>query len=180
MGSGGSGLREDGAGRAGRSAPDVSDSTAWVAAYGELYAPMVRLAGLLVCDYQFGEEIAQDAFARLIEVGASVTDPASYLRATVTNLCRSRLRRAILARRHRLEPAVAHPKDAADQVADELVIRDALGRLPRRQREAVVLRYFADLSEAETSKVMGVSAGSVKTHLHRGLRALAASLGEPE
>jgi RNA polymerase sigma factor (sigma-70 family) len=54
----------------------------------------------------------------------------------------------------------------------------ALRRLPVRQREALVLRYYADLSEAEIAAAMGVSAGSVKTHAHRGLATLAELLGE--
>ncbi len=57
-------------------------------------------------------------------------------------------------------------------------VTGALERLPARQREAVVLRYFAELSEAETATAMGVSAGSVKTHLHRALNALSAELKE--
>ena len=54
----------------------------------------------------------------------------------------------------------------------------ALRQLPVRQREALVLRYYADLSEAEIAAAMGVSTGSVKTHAHRGLAALAKLLGE--
>lgn len=69
--------------------------------YPDLYPTLVRLAGLLVCDYQLGEEIAQDAFARLVETRGSVSDPGAYLRATVANLCRSRIRRAVVARRQR-------------------------------------------------------------------------------
>jgi RNA polymerase sigma factor (sigma-70 family) len=56
----------------------------------------------------------------------------------------------------------------------------ALRRLPERQREALALRYFLDLPEAEIAAAMGVSAGSVKTHVHRGLAALAQLLGEKD
>jgi RNA polymerase sigma-70 factor (sigma-E family) len=152
---------------------------AWDDLYADLYPPMVRLAGLLMCDYQLGEEIAQDAFARLVETRDSVSDPASYVRATITNLCRSRIRRAVMARRQRtMVPPRAVGASLADLVANDVSIRVALRRLPQRQREAVVLRFYVDLSEAETASVMGVSVGSVKTHLHRAIRALSSRLEE--
>lgn len=158
----------------------VATSGKWNDLYSSLYPPMVRLAGLLVCDYRLGEEIAQDAFARLVETGASVSDPAAYLRATIANLCRSRIRRAIVARKQ--WPAMPERQQIGDSlassVADSVTIRAALRRLPQRQREAVVLRYYADLSEAETALAMGVSAGSVKTHLHRAMSALSSGLEE--
>lgn len=53
-----------------------------------------------------------------------------------------------------------------------IVLSDALARLPRRQREVVALRYLADLSEAQVAASLGISTGSVKTHLHRGLISL--------
>src|SRR5438270_9684666 len=72
--------------------------------YKAHYAGLVRLAGLLLGDFFAGEEIAQDAFARLIVASPAVTAPAAYLRATVVNLSRSRIRRAVVARRHRTSP----------------------------------------------------------------------------
>src|SRR5437588_10849575 len=68
--------------------------------YRSHYAASVRLAGLLLGDFSAGEEIAQDAFARLVDA-TDVVDPTAYLRATVVNLSRSRIRRAVVARRHR-------------------------------------------------------------------------------
>jgi RNA polymerase sigma factor (sigma-70 family) len=152
---------------------------AWTDLYGTLYPPMVRLAGLLVCDYQLGEEITQDAFARLVEARDSVRDPGAYLRATVANLCRSRIRRAVIARGRR--PLVSRHNTSegeADRVTASVSIRDALRGLPQRQREAVVLRFYADLSEAETASAMGVSTGSVKKHLHRAMSTLSSRLEE--
>lgn len=153
---------------------------AWEELYRSRYRSTVYLAGLLVGEFRLGEEIAQEAFARLYEHLARVEDQPSYLRGTVVNLCRSRVRRAVRARRwisdagHQLEDE----GDFADRVAAGAAVTGALERLPARQREAVVLRYFAELSETETAAAMGVSAGSVKTHLHRALNALTVELKE--
>jgi len=150
----------------------------WEPLYRSHYAGSVRLAGLLTGDYHHGEEIAQDAFARLLEAGARVENPAAYLRATVVNLSRSRLRRLVLARR-RPDPASPDSPGADEGIeaaAAAGAIRAALRRLPTRQREALVLRFYGDLSLAEVASTMGVSEGAVKTHLHRGLAALAPQL----
>jgi DNA-directed RNA polymerase specialized sigma24 family protein len=71
----------------------------WDDLFHQHYAWAVRFAGLLLGDFDAGEEVAQDAFARLFEGGAVVHEPAAYLRATVVNMCRSRIRRAIVTRR---------------------------------------------------------------------------------
>jgi len=82
------------------------------------------------------------------------------------------------ARRYRRNP---YKSVVAEDASDALVLRAALAaalkKLPRRQREAVALRYLGDLSERETATAMRVSPGSVKTHLSRGLGALRAALG---
>jgi len=67
--------------------------------------------------------------------------------------------------------------DPADQVALRRTLTAALRQLPRRQREAVVLRYLLDFSEAEVAAALGVSQGTVKTHLHRGIAALRKTVG---
>ena len=142
--------------------------------YRAHYAGLVRLAGLLLGDFFVGEEVAQDAFARLVDASAHVNNPGAYLRATVVNLSRSRIRRAILARRHRASqvPPPPDPEEGPDGVAARLALREELATLPRRQREAVVLRFYAGLTDAEIAEAMGVSAGSVKTHLHRAMATL--------
>jgi RNA polymerase sigma factor (sigma-70 family) len=141
--------------------------------YRRVYPQLVRLAGLLLGDFQLGEDMAQEAFARLVEAGPSVADPMPYLRGVVVNLCRSRIRRLAVARR--LQPLVDRPSPVRlnDEAAtDRLVVMSALRNLPRRQRQAAVLRLYGGLSEAETATVMGVSVGSVKTHLHRAVQSL--------
>src|SRR5204862_7428088 len=90
----------------------VVEGTGLEQLYRANYASLVRLAGLLVGDFSLGEEVAQDAFARLVDA-RDVRDPYAYLRATVVNLSRARIRRAVLARRHRAAHAVAAVDPAA-------------------------------------------------------------------
>lgn len=141
--------------------------------YRAHYVGLVRLAGLLVGDFSVGEEVAQDAFARLVDA-RDVREPYSYLRATVVNLSRSRIRRAIVARRHRAAHGVTtvDPAPGPEGVPTQITVRDELARLPRRQREAVVLRYYAGMTDSEIADVLGLSTGSVKTHLHRAMTTL--------
>jgi RNA polymerase sigma-70 factor (sigma-E family) len=144
------------------------------------YDALVRLACLLVDDAGSGEEVVQEAFVRVHGAWARIDDPLTYLRATVTNLARSRLRRRAVARRYVPPPALAAAsaeEDAAVGAEHEFVF-DAVRALPRRQRECVVLRYYLDLSEVEIAAALGISSGSVKSHTHRGMRTLAARLEE--
>lgn len=153
---------------------------AWREVYERRYEATVYLAGLLIGDFRLDEEVAQDAFVRLFESWPRVREPERFLRGTVVNLCRVRVRHAMVVRRR--EVAAAGVVDAEPDVADRLVERSALAvalwRLSRRQGEAVVLRHYWQLSEAEAAEAMGVSAGAVKTHLSRALAALAADLEE--
>jgi RNA polymerase sigma factor (sigma-70 family) len=75
-------------------------------------------------------------------------------------------------------PEAAAGGDAAERHAVGTLVRQALGRLPRQQRAVLVLRYCEDLPETEVAAMLGCSAGTVKTHAHRGLRALRESLGD--
>ena len=138
------------------------------------YPSLVRLACVLLDERGAGEEVVQEAFVRVHRAWAQVDDPLTYLRATVMNLSRSRMRRRLVARR-RVEPAVRPAMSAEEHVvllADQQEVLDALRALPRRQRECLVLRYYLDLSEAEIASTLGISSGSVKSHSHRGLAAL--------
>ena len=132
-----------------------------------MYLPMVRLATLLTDSEAVAEDVVQDCFARLYPRFDRVTDPVPYLRRAVVNACRSwgrrhRLERAYLARQGR--PATV------DLGAEELV--DALGRLPHRQRAAVVLRFYEDLSSEEIASVLGCPVGTAKALVHRGVARL--------
>jgi RNA polymerase sigma factor (sigma-70 family) len=79
--------------------------------------------------------------------------------------------------RRPLPQPTADDADPADAAVTRLALAQALRRLPRRQRDVVVLRYLADLSEADVAESLGVSAGSVKQHAHRAVDALRRALG---
>ena len=143
---------------------------------------MVRLAAMLGADDP--EDVAQEAFVRLHGKARALRDPhaaVGYLRTTVVNLTRSRLRHLSVVRRHTDDA----PQDVASAELD-VVRREAgrdlvaaLRRLSDRHREALVLRYWLDLSEAEMADAMGVSRGTVKSHVSRGLDALGALMEDP-
>ena len=155
----------------------------YVAEYGRL----LRLAALLVDDVYSCEEIVQEAY---LKVHAALLGPKprlrdedralAYLRQTVVNLARSSLRRRIVARKHAPRPMPDAPsaEEGAYAQVERTAVVNALRDLPRRQREAVVLRYYGDLSEAAAASVMGVSVGAVKSYTSRGLAALAEALEE--
>ena len=148
-------------------------------------AGLVALARLLVDDLASAEEVVQDAFVGLLlrerRVG-SPEDALAYVRAAVVNRSRSRLRRRRTERAHVVPEAV--PDASAEAQALRLIeaqeLRAQLATLPRRQREVVVLRYTAGLSEAQIAAALGISAGSVKTHASRALHALGSRLAEEE
>ena len=159
--------------------PDEAVTRLYAAHYGSL----VRLAALLLRDSGAAEEVVQDAFVAMHGRWGRLRDPEralGYLRTAVVNRSRSALRhRAVVAAHPPLPP---HDVPGADTEALARVDRErilgAMALLPSRQREALVLRYYADLSEAQIAAAMGVSAGSVKRHASRGLAALRDRLGE--
>jgi len=144
----------------------------------EHYPGLVRLACVLLDERGAGEEVVQEAFVRVYESWARVDQPLTYLRSTVMNLARSRMRRRLVARR-KVEPASTPGISAEEHVVlldDHQEVLDAMRTLPRRQRECLVLRYYVDLSENDIAATLGISNGSVKSHSSRGLAALARRL----
>jgi len=151
------------------------------------YASLVRLATLVVGDVGLAEQVTQDAFVKLhLRWGGlrHIDKAPAYLRSAVLNGARSQIRRRKVKdrfdARRTVAPAIVTPESAALGRDDHERVVAALRRLPERQREAVALRYYLDLSEADIAAAMGVSAGSVKSHLHRGLASLARHLGEED
>lgn len=155
------------------------------ALHREHYRSLVRLASLLLGDVGASEEVVQDAFVRLqMRWGGlrNLDKAPAYLRSVVLNGARSRLRHQKVRDRYDArQPSRADARSAeAGAMASEEHRRvvEALRQLPERQREALALRFYLDLSEAEMAASMGCSTGSVKTHVHRGLAALSTLLQE--
>jgi RNA polymerase sigma-70 factor (sigma-E family) len=144
--------------------------------HGE-YKSLVRLAVLLVHDVPTAEEVVQDAFEAMHHAWRRLREKEkalSYLRQAVVNKSRSVLRHRTVVDKNAPKPAPDEP--SAEQGALALIERSAviaaLRTLPDRQREAVVLRYYADLSEADIAATMGISRGAVKSHTARAMAAL--------
>lgn len=146
-------------------------------------ARLVQLARWFVDDRTAAEDLVQEAFIRLARAAHRIQDAdraAAYLRSIVINLARDHNRRGLMSLRHRPAAEVDH-RSAEDHVTDDESRRqviNALRALPRRQRDCIVLRYYAELPVADIADTLGLSPNSVKTHLQRGLRALSAQLEE--
>jgi RNA polymerase sigma-70 factor (sigma-E family) len=140
----------------------------------------LRLAYLLTGDRALAEDLVQDAFVRmagrLLHLRSSQMF-AAYLRTTVVNLARSHGRRKAVERRYAQRP-VAVQTAAAFDPSDRDELRTALMALPIRQRTAVVLRYFEDLSERQVADVMRCRPSAAKSLIARGVTSLRGSLGE--
>jgi RNA polymerase sigma factor (sigma-70 family) len=124
---------------------------------------MVRLARGLVDLSETAEEIVQDAFVAVFERWDRLSEPAGYLRTAVVNGARSELRKREVRRRVGLR---ARPAEAP---AERDYLIDALDTLSPKQRTAIVLRFYAQMSERETAEAMGVRPGTVKSLVSRGL-----------
>ena len=153
--------------------------------YAAHYRALVRLAVLLVRDLPTAEDVVQDSFVAMHDGWQRLRDAESapaYLRSAVLNRCRSVLRHRAVADKHVQKPPPDMP--SAEHGVLVLVERSAmvaaLRKLPGRQREAIVLRYYADLSEAEIAAAMGISRGAVKSHTARGMAALRAELEQQD
>lgn len=148
------------------------------ALYETEHVRLVHLARALTASPTLAEEIVQEAFIKVYEKRASVSAPAGYLRQVVVNECHSRTRRAAVER-SKLEILGRRPEPAPSPepgVREEIL--STLSDLPQRQRTAIVLRFYEDLSVAATAELMGVRQGTVKSLVHRGLQALKASIEE--
>jgi len=151
------------------------------ALYAEHYKSLVRLAAMLVRDTPTAEEVVQEAFVAMHAGWQRLEDiekALAYLRQAVVNKSRSVLRHRVVVEKNLLIPPPDMP--SAEHGAFALLERDAvvkaLRKLPERQREAIVLRYYLDLPEAEIAATMGISRGAVKSHTSRGMSALSAAL----
>ena len=163
---------------------DWDADRAVTALYATHYRSLVRLAALLVRDVATAEEVVQDSFVAMHGGWHRLRDSEkafSYLRQSVVNRSRSVLRHRVVVDRNAPKPAPDMPSAEHGAIAllERSAVVSALHMLPPRQREALVLRYYADLSEAQIASVMGISRGAVKSHTARAMSALRSVL-EPE
>ncbi len=147
------------------------------ATYQAHYRSLLGLAALLLDDTASCEDVVQEAFIRVHSARNRVRDrekTLAYLRQTVVNLSRSALRRRILGLKllSKPMPDMASAEEGAyDQLERDDLIKSMRG-LQRRQREVLVLRYFADMTESQVAETLGISLGSVKAYGSRGIAAL--------
>ena len=185
--------RSVGTGRIGSTGATAPTTVSADRGIADLYAAhwhrLVRLAWLLLRDQLAAEDVVQDAFVATHRHWSSIREGGrvvGYLQTAVVNGCRSVQRHTVVVDRQNAKDAAAADApgrtslDSAEAKVMDAVEReamiDALGTLPTRQREVLVLRYYADLSEAQIAAALEISAGTVKAHAHRGLSTLRRSM----
>jgi RNA polymerase sigma-70 factor (sigma-E family) len=168
--------------------PAAADAEAGVTALYEAHAPgLVGLAIIMLGDRHAAEDVVQDAFFGLYRNWDRLCDPSkalTYVRSSVLNGCRTAIRQQ--TRRDRRDRATVTDTRPGFESAESLMLigeehREvllAVRRLPDRQREALVLRFYFGLAEEETARATGISRGTVKSSLSRALAALGRMLTE--
>ena len=154
------------------------------AMYDTEYRSLVRMSAVLLGDVGSAEEIVQDSFIAVHAAWRGLRDidkGTHYLRRTVMNRSRSLLRHRAVVEKHMpaSEPDMPSAEQAAIMRLERTAVIAALRSLPARQREAIVLRFYLDLSEAEAAAAMQISEGALKSHTARAKAALRCLL-EPE
>jgi RNA polymerase sigma-70 factor (sigma-E family) len=168
--------------------PDAAQSV--TALYRAHAVGLIRLAVIMLGDRAAAEDVVQDAFLGLYRHWGGLSDRANaltYVRSSVLNGCRNALRQRT-RREQRYggpdqaaawgEPVAASAETMALVSEEHRRTLDAIRRLPDRQREALVLRYYLDMSEEQTARAMGISRGTVKSATSRAVAALGRMLEE--
>ena len=168
-----------------RGKPAADSAAAAVAALYQHHAVgLIRLAYLMLGDRAGAEDAVQNAFCGLYRHWDRLADrdrALAYVRSSVLNGCRSALRRRTTGRRllTAYQPPTASAEAAVLGLEERQEVMRAVRRLPERQREALVLRFYLDLPEREIARLMGLRPSSVRSATARALKALGHSLGEP-
>lgn len=143
---------------------------------------LIRLAVVMLGDRPAAEDVVQEAFCGLYRRWHTLSDTGkalSYVRSSVMNGCRSVLRRRNRQQAHLADDPLGESAESAVLVSEEhQQVLSAIRRLPDRQREALVLRFYLDLDEGEIASSMRISRGTVKSTTSRALAALGRILGE--
>ena len=155
------------------------DQGAFVEFVAARSAALHRSAYLMVGERQLAQDLLQEAFAKTYAAWPRLRDPAkaeAYTRKVITTTAISWYRR----KSWQEQPSDAIPEVRHDGHADEVAQREwvwtALQSLPPRQRAAIVLRYYEDLTEAQTAAALGCAVGTVKSQVHAGLASLRKTL----
>jgi RNA polymerase sigma-70 factor (sigma-E family) len=159
--------------------PPASDDGSYDEFFDECLPMVLHLARRLTGSPSQAEDIAVEALGRAFAHWGRVRQMAhgqAWVMRVTTNLVIGQARRRRVRDSAQVPPEPPQP-DVAEAVARRLDLTATLLTLPRRQQQAVTLRYLADMPEAEVAAAMGVSAGSVKKHLSRGLTAMRTTLG---
>jgi RNA polymerase sigma-70 factor (sigma-E family) len=139
----------------------------------------IRLAFLITGDRAIAEDLVQEAFSRLVGRLRHLRDPSAfdaYLRRTIVNLSTShfrhrRVERAYLEREAAAPSREGNPNEALDEAMHAVLLR-----LPQRQRAAIILRFYEDLSDVQTAEILRCSAGTVRSLVSRGMKTLRSEL----
>ena len=169
-----------------RGAPGADAAPSVTALYQAHAVGLIRLAIIMLGDRTAAEDVVQDAFFGLYRHWGGLSDPANalnYVRSAVLNGCRT-ARRA-RTRRDRREGLAAPAEPAGESAEASVLIGEehrqvlaAIRALPDRQREALVLRFYLDMSEEEAARAMRISRGTVKSATSRAIAALGRMLQE--
>ena len=175
--------RPDTAPDAGNAPSGRPDATQGVTALYQRHAVgLIRLAIVMLGDRVAAEDVVQDAFFGLYRHWDGLADPGkalTYLRSAVLNRCRNALRQRQRDSRRGDALRIVESAEATVLVGEENArVLAAIRTLPDRQREALVLRFYLDLSQDETARVMGISTGTVKSATSRAVAALGRALKE--
>ena len=153
------------------------DAQAAVAALYRAHAVgLIRLAYVMLGDRAAAEDAVQDAFCGLYRRWDRLADPGGalpYVRSSVLNGCRTALRRRARGRQLTdYQPPAGSAEAAVLTQEERQEVMRAVRRLPDRQREALVLRFYLDLPDGEIARAMGIRPGTVRSAIHRALQAL--------
>jgi RNA polymerase sigma-70 factor (sigma-E family) len=140
---------------------------------------LLRYATALTCDPHLAQDVVQDVLLRVQDRWSRIEGmhaPEAYVRRMITNEYLSwRRRRAArtVASTHSTLDALGTPvDDPAGRYAERDAMRHRIARLPRKQRAAILLRYYEDCTDAEIAEVLGCTAGTVRSHISRALATL--------
>jgi RNA polymerase sigma-70 factor (sigma-E family) len=139
----------------------------------------IRLAFLLTGDWALADDLVQDAFTRLVGRLQHLRDPGAfgaYLRRTIVNLATSHFRRRRVERAYLEREAAAPSSEGNPNEALDGTMHAVLLRLPQRQRAAIVLRFYEDLSDVQASEILRCSQGTVRSLVSRGMKTLLSEL----